>query len=572
MASKDLEEFALKFQSFEGISDILKEKSVPEIIYLVSLVSGIAEDNLKALMTLTLGEGKGSMSCLGIYKELRTGVSFYQDLYRDLSDPVSGKTLTSMLKYWLIPDKAFLAEAFSGEEAFSGSEKLLSIPGPDAVKDHIGEVRNIGPGYYLEIPLKKAVTEIYITHKLLSMLNPELIFSLRMTDPEKVVFYAALPGSKMEKLCKMNKPLRLVSLAKDPGAWRNEELLKDKGLVPYLLHRDFGCDSLMVGIDNGDYPYLKDYVRGLRMEFLPDSSNEKKCEWISEHAEDVDILIVNGLYPVNMDIMKIYKEKNPGGITYLPLDANSEWMDRVIFTDPFFNEALGKVDVIGSSGRKMQRHLNIKWPWPIEYYPNGYFHPWVEAEPVQYAEKENTILTVGRLGTEQKATEVMMEAFALAAPSIPGWTLKLVGSIEPSFESYRNAFFEKHPELAERIIFAGKITEKKELFNEYRKAKIFSLTSILEGGTPNVVAEALHMGCAMAVTEFDAYEDATDQGRCGMSAPIGDAEKMAEVYKKLCSDEEGLKKMCAHAYDYAEESFSMEKIVRRLYASLCEAV
>ncbi len=324
----------------------------------------------------------------------------------------------------------------------------------------------------------------------------------------------------------------------------------------------------MVGKDCGSYPYLEDYLKGMKMEFLPDGSDEKKREWIVSNAEDTDILILNGLYPVNMDILKIYREKNPEGLVYLPLDANSAWMDRMMHKDQDFQKLMEQVDLIGSSGRRMQRHLNKKWPWPVEYFPNGYFHPWTKLDKADYSIKENVIRTVGRLGTEQKATDVMLEAFAAAARDMSGWKLKLIGGIEPSFDHYIESFFTKHPELKDRVIFAGKITDKTALFEEYKKAKIFSLTSILEGGTPNVVAEALHSGCVMAVTEFDAYSDATAGGRCGMSAPIGNVDKMADVYRTLCSDEERLKEMCEYAFKYSEMYFSMEKVASRINESL----
>ena len=229
---------------------------------------------------------------------------------------------------------------------------------------------------------------------------------------------------------------------------------------------------------------------------------------------------------------------------------------------------MNKVDLIGSSGRRMQKHLNEKWPWMVEFFPNGFFHPWVSVDFPEYSKKENTILTVGRLGTEQKATDIMLSAFAMAADKIPDWSLKLVGSMEPSFKGFIDSFFNKHPELKDRVIFTGKITEKADLFKEYAKAKIFTLTSILEGGTPNVVAEALHSGCAMAVTEFDAFDDATAKGKCGMSAPIGDKTGMAEVYIKLCSDEKKLREMSEYAFTYSEKYFSMEKTAARIYESL----
>ena len=76
----------------------------------------------------------------------------------------------------------------------------------------------------------------------------------------------------------------------------------------------------------------------------------------------------------------------------------------------------------------------------------------------------------------------------------------------------------------------------------------------------------------MAVTEFDAFEDATDYGRCGLSAPVGDIEGMADVYYSLCSNEDRLRDMCVHAFEYSEKVFPMEKIVARIHDSLSGVV
>ena len=80
--------------------------------------------------------------------------------------------------------------------------------------------------------------------------------------------------------------------------------------------------------------------------------------------------------------------------------------------------------------------------------------------PVLYENKKNVLLTVGRNGTAQKRTDVLLEAFAKAAPQIEGWELRIVGSIEPSFQSYLTEYFTLHPELKDRVFFVGEVLGK----------------------------------------------------------------------------------------------------------------
>ena len=37
----------------------------------------------------------------------------------------------------------------------------------------------------------------------------------------------------------------------------NIHLTKDIGMIPYVLHRDFGYDAYVICHKNGDYPYLE---------------------------------------------------------------------------------------------------------------------------------------------------------------------------------------------------------------------------------------------------------------------------------------------------------------------------
>lgn len=185
-----------------------------------------------------------------------------------------------------------------------------------------------------------------------------------------------------------------------------------------------------------------------------------------------------------------------------------------------------------------------------------------------YDEKENRIFTAGRLGTGEKATDVLLEAFASIAARIPDWNLCLAGTVEPRWEKeYLAGFWERFPALKGRIRFLGQISDRDALYREYLKAKVFALPSKKEGGCPNVIAEALYAGDAMAVAKIDEYRDAIDDGNCGLAAECGDVEGFANILLQLCQDEE-LEKKCRRAHVYAREMFDMERIVARLYYML----
>ena len=223
--------------------------------------------------------------------------------------------------------------------------------------------------------------------------------------------------------------------------------------------------------------------------------------------------------------------------------------------------------MITTSGKATQRYLNEKWTEKISYVPNGYYAFDGGQPEYDFSGKENVILTVGRLGTQQKATHVMLEAFALAADQIPDWNLRLVGGVEEEFENTIREYFERFPQLRGRVSFVGAITERQALKEEYCRAKIFTLSSEVEGGAPNVIAEALNAGCVTAVTRFDGAWDATDFGNCGVMADIDDAAGLAQGYIRLAQDVK-LEEMSRRAFAYGRRCFDMERIVAKLYEQI----
>lgn len=465
----------------------------------------------------------------------------------------------------------------------------FEIPAILGAKNHI---KNDSPK--LAVCTHHLISDLWAIPKLIDTMNPDYQFYIRHyseTLNKETVLYAvpscrkkevphAAAGKKREEAIvtgvrRQDKAIaagaqkRIVAMAPYERAWSNVELIKDCGLIPYILYKNYGYEVSMVCAPGGPYPYLEQYIKGVKMEFLPDGQVSEKVRYITENAAEIDGLLLRGCYPTNFPVAEVYKQINPAGRIYVGLDANSYWMDRIKWDDPDFIKFMDCCDVIATSCMAMQTFLNEKWPWKVEHIPNGWYDfSHQQKEPV-FENKKNTILTVGRLGTVQKATEVLLEAFSEIADKVPDWGLRLVGSTEEPFEAYIKDYFERFPELSERVRFVGSITDRKQLALEYQDAKIFALPSVLEGGTPNVIAEALNAGCVTAVTKFDAYEEATDYDRCGLSVEKGDAHRFAGILYRLCTDQR-LKQLSEHAYLYSRRHFDMEHITAKVNEMLFE--
>jgi len=360
----------------------------------------------------------------------------------------------------------------------------------------------------------------------------------------------------------------VYTLASQCNHWNNTQLLKECGLIPFMLHKNFGYKAVMVGENTGDYPYLE-HLPGLEMDFIPSSNGNintltnNSINYINQNYQKMDTLIMRGLYPATCKILKTYKQKRLNGKIYLYLDANRHWMDDIKWENPNFFNTLALCDVISTSCYEMTKYLNKKWhPFIVEHIPNGFFN--ASGEQIKRCQKENIILTAGRIGTEQKANHILLLAFAIIADNIPDWKVRLAGPVEAQFNEFTDQYFQKFPQLKKRVEFLGNITDKGKLYEEYAKAKIFALTSLDEGGTPNVIAEALFHGCYTITSDIDAAVDITDNEKCGSIFSINDYKALSKILLEVCTDKKLLQDAPQKSTQFAKSHYDWDLLINRI--------
>ncbi len=352
------------------------------------------------------------------------------------------------------------------------------------------------------------------------------------------------------------------------GSWWNQALLKDCGIIPYVLYKNHGFRSVMINFGKPapeKFPYLEKYVRGLEMDFIPENTMQARFAYIDAHAADMDLLICHGAYPEYPPLVEHYKRVRPDGKIYLATDMNIGWAGRITHNQPDYKKFLQSCDVVAASCRATQKYIAAKWRVPVELIRNGWYNFPQTSFDNLFERKENIILTVGRIGTDQKRNEDLLKAFAKVAADLPDWRVRLVGGVDKKFNPFKDKFFAEHPDLQERVTFTGHISDKAELADEYKRAKIFCMTSTFEGGTPNVAAEALFAGDFMIFSDVDSAQEAIGGGKCGRVFPIGNVDALAKIFREVCSDEDLLLKGGKHSVEYARRNFDAEHIVARLH-------
>ncbi|MBW9204108.1 glycosyltransferase [Bacteroidales bacterium SW292] len=165
--------------------------------------------------------------------------------------------------------------------------------------------------------------------------------------------------------------------------------------------------------------------------------------------------------------------------------------------------------------------------------PNGFDGDTLQSYHIHenlFAEKENLMITVGRLGTPQKNTDMFLRA--LSQIDLKDWKVALIGPVEESFQPVIDSFFNDNPDKAKNVIFTGAIYEKQKLWEYYNRAKVFVLTSRWESYAL-VLNEAKRFRNYLLSTDVGAYRDLSENGKYGTSIPINDDKRLGEVLQDI---------------------------------------
>lgn len=356
----------------------------------------------------------------------------------------------------------------------------------------------------------------------------------------------------------------------------NVHLVKDVGMVPYCLHKFSAYDSTIASYKNGDYPYLNTEVEGLKQVFIVKKYSSERLNvlyFLMKNAKNYDVLqlyhfSISSL--IYLTFFKLLKSFSSIKKTYLKLDADDGILD--VKLDGFFGWLaklmLSKIDLISVECKVLYDKLKPIpfWNENLIYMPNGFYTHEIR-NLIEYEEKQNIVLTVGRIGSYQKANEFLMEAFAAIAEEKPSWMLQFVGPIEKDFNDYIKDFFINFPNLKERVVFFGSISDRVVINDIYKKAKIFSLTSRYEG-FPLVFLEAMRMGCTLISSDVSAAYDVIENDKYGRIFKNENVDELIVKLRDLMSNEDYISENCLAIQNFVYENFYWPNLVEKINAKL----
>lgn len=361
---------------------------------------------------------------------------------------------------------------------------------------------------------------------------------------------------------------------------KEANLWKDNGGIPYALSRYYGYKSRYVYLDKHGIVKNEEYEKYVELDAIKSGNNTlinyfNILNYIYKNANNFDVFNFYELGIIGILASKLAKIINPKIIVYNKLD-----MGRAIFIELTRNNSvkrkiknflLGKltscIDLYTvetyayvESLNKIERFKNR-----IKYLPNGFFSNLVELD--KDIKKEKIILTVGRLGTLEKNTEMLVEAIEnIETEKLKNWKIYLVGSMTDEFTKWFNERLNVKPYLKNYFIVTGNISDKKELYTLYAKSSVFVLPSRCESWGL-ALTEAMAFGCFPIVTDCcDAFYEILDiaNSNFGKIIPTEDKNALINAIEEVLDNKVDYINSGIKAHEFVSENFDWNIVVENL--------
>ena len=386
---------------------------------------------------------------------------------------------------------------------------------------------------------------------------------------------------------KQINPRRFVTVF---PAYRNLHLYKDPGQLPYRFSKR-GYETNIVCYNNE-----ANYSESLKSINIKTISKN----WFSRlfGLGFIVYLILNSRKVTILNIFHLkwdsiyyafwYKLINPNGFVYLKMD-NCMYFGKYSWENIFCRaEQLNNSNIRSLRSRKHKIHdmLTRKFVgcvdlWSVEdeesraFYESNYsflkdktitlhnghtldLQDSIHVRP--FERKENIFLTVSNLGTDSKSTDILLEAFRNISIST-SWDLHSAGTVADSFKQYIDDYFQKYPDLINRVVFHGHL-EKNELFALYNRAKIFCLPSRFETWA-NVFSEAMYFKNGIITTNHVSPMEII-RDKMGLIIDSDDISALEKAMSHLIRNQDELRKYAETAHLFAVDKLNWEKLVDKL--------
>ena len=194
----------------------------------------------------------------------------------------------------------------------------------------------------------------------------------------------------------------------------NVELAKDVGQIPFTLARYYNVEASIACYNlnrNGINSEVLNHVEFKKVKKILKNDYLSAIVFIMKNARKIDWLNLYHGGRFVYYISKLYKLVNPSGRVYLKLDMDfrsCDLYDANLKERRIFSKCTKMVDIVSVESQAIKERIQKYAKKEILVICDGLAEN--ECRPKTDMRRNNTFITVARLGTKQKATDVLLEA------------------------------------------------------------------------------------------------------------------------------------------------------------------
>ena len=350
-------------------------------------------------------------------------------------------------------------------------------------------------------------------------------------------------------------------------------LTKDVGLIPYGMKVYSGFKSYLATYENdlSTTNYILDELKIWRVKKITGNFDVDSLFFLIRNAKKIDVLNIYHMKGQSGLKAVIYKLFNPNGKIYFKFDS-SILRDTSRFWKKIACDLLiERSDLISTEIESMTDDMSKSWNKKISFIPNPY-NPKEQGDFIPYKNRKNQLLTVGRIGSHQKATGNLIKAFSRVYNNIHEWNLVLVGpkeeiDVDTDFEIDLKEIYKEYPDIKDRIRFVGNIQNRNTLKKIYSESKIFILPSRYEGFGIAAI-EACNNGCYFIGTDIPSSRAITENYKYGSFCEVDNIEGLAECIVDACENIDRYEDDAEKLFEIVREKYSLKKIANEITIGL----
>ena len=357
---------------------------------------------------------------------------------------------------------------------------------------------------------------------------------------------------------------------------------QDCGMFLYTLAKDFNWESTYVFYKTRpeetqwNQTFLK-YVRPVCLGETDDLDYKKQVslakKFIQEHIHEYDAIMLFHYGSTAWKLAKFCKKYNSNVVVYIKLDMGIGGFNHFCNNGPFQNLKnwfekfkSSYVDIFTVETKSYYEELKKTSVFKnrIEYLPNGVSLIDIDVDGIDTLSKENSIVTIGRLGIPEKNSPLLLRAIEKIPESlVKQWKFLLIGPSTQEFIEEVHNFKVSNPNISDSIIMVGPVTDRNELYTYGRKAKIICMTSLSESTCISTL-ESMYFGAYPIITNYsDFVMDTTNKGTCGIIVENGNADELAQQLINAMKND-NLLINCNKSQDYARSAFNYRELSYKL--------